>query len=86
MDTGDFGSEEYTVEELLLIIEGLDKKIWSLDHVGMANSHPRKLAFKMVRTRTIAKIGYLKKQKEEADASRKLAADGVRGNAGGSSV
>jgi len=82
MDTGDFGSEDYTIEELLLIVESIDKKIWCLDHVGMADSHPRKLAFKLVRTRTIAKIGYLKRQKEEADASRELAAQSVRSHPG----
>ena len=84
MDTGDWGSEDYTIEELLLIVEGLDKKIWSLDHVGMSDSHPRKLAFKLVRTRTISKIGYLKKQKEEADARKEpsLVADRLRGDAG----
>ena len=82
MDTGDFGSEDYTIEELLLIVESIDKKIWCLDHVGMADSHPRKLAFKLVRTRTIAKIGYLERQKEEADASRELAAQSVRSHPG----
>jgi len=82
MDTGDFGSEDYTIEELLLIVESIDKKIWCLDHVGMADSHPRKLAFKLVRTRTIAKIGYLKRQKEEADASRELAAQSVSSHPG----
>lgn len=66
MVTEDWGDEPYTVEELLLLIEAIDKKIWSLDHVGMADSHPRKLAFKILRTRTISKLGRRKAAREAA--------------------
>lgn len=64
MATEDWGDEPYTVEELLLLIEAIDKKIWCLDHVGMRADHPRKLAFKLLRTRTITKLGRRKAAQE----------------------
>lgn len=43
----------FTPEELALIVEGLDKKLWSLDHVGMSDSHPRKVAFRQLRSKIV---------------------------------
>jgi hypothetical protein len=41
-------------EELDLLQIALDKKIWSLDHVGLSSTHPTKIAFKALRTRVVA--------------------------------
>jgi len=45
--------EEWTVRlsrrELALLIRALDKKIWSLDHVGMSDQAPVKLQFRELR-------------------------------------
>jgi hypothetical protein len=42
-------SLELSDEELELIIIGLDRKVWSLDHVGLSDKHPRKIQYKNIR-------------------------------------
>lgn len=52
----DDGGLRFTDVELDLLVSALDKKIWSLDHVGTADSNPRKAAFKTLRARIAAEL------------------------------
>lgn len=45
---------ELTEEELELIHEALERKLWSLRHVGMASDHARYTAFSRVREKIVA--------------------------------
>lgn len=45
---------DFTDAELLLILRALDKKIWAMDHVGMADNDPRKTPFLELRARIVA--------------------------------
>lgn len=40
---------EFTDEEIVLLVNALNKKIWSLTHVGMADTNPRKAALLALR-------------------------------------
>lgn len=42
---------EFTTEELAMLLNAMEKKVWTLNHFGMADDNPIKINYKTLRTR-----------------------------------
>jgi len=42
---------DFSTEELNMLLVALDKKLWSMTHIGLSDSDPRKAVYRTLRTR-----------------------------------